>query len=224
MRRLVGTAMRSFVHGLLALLPLLVTAYLLLLLFRFVGRLIDDALLLLPPELRGIPLVVIGTQVAAALVLFAVVAVFGAVARTVFGRAAVGSVDRLFAGIPVLNSVYSATRQVVDIFTGRRDRFFSSPILVEYPSTGIWAVAFATGAVGPELSPEPEHEYITVFIPTTPNPTSGVLAMVSKERVKPLPMTVEAAMKLILTGGVVKEIGGGRARPVRDGLAVDPSV
>jgi uncharacterized membrane protein len=204
MRRLARVTLSSFIQGLLVLLPLLVTIYLVIFLYRLVNNIVDDALLLLPIELRGIPLVEIGTKGLAAGVLFVLIAAMGLVARTMFGRAAVGSMDRFFRSIPVLATVYTSTRQVVDVLGGRRERFFTHPILVEYPADGIWAVAFNTGPLGPALSPEPGQEHLTVFIPTTPNPTSGVFAIVPHSRIRPLNLSVEDAMKLILTGGVIK--------------------
>jgi len=193
-----------FIQGILALLPLLVTVYLVIFLSRIVNVIVDDALLFLPVELRGIPLLVIGTKVVAALVLFTAVAVLGVGARTMIGRAALASMDRFFMGIPGLATVYTSTRQVVDVLGGRRDRFFTHPVLVEYPSSGIFAVAFNTGVVSSRAIPDAVEEHMTVFIPTTPNPTSGVLAVVPRSRVRPLGLSVEDAMKLILTGGVIK--------------------
>lgn len=119
-------------------------------------------------------------------------------------RAAAAFIQGLVALLPLLAPVYRATRQVADVVAGPRDRFFSRPVLVEYPSEGIWAVAFNTGAVDPDLAPETGSAYVTVFIPTTPNPTSGFLAFVPTARVRPLRLSVEEAMKLVLTGGVVK--------------------
>jgi uncharacterized membrane protein len=191
-------------QGLLVLLPLLVTIYLVLFLFRLVNIIVDDVLLLLPVELRGVPLVVVATKGLAAGLLFGLITAMGMVARTMFGRAAVASMDRFFTSIPVLAKVYTSTRQVVDVIGGRRERFFTHPILVEYPSNGIWAVAFNTGPLSSRISPDPEQEHLTLFIPTTPNPTSGVLAIVPRSRVRALNLSVEDAMKLILTGGVVK--------------------
>lgn len=195
---------RSFIQGLLALLPLIVTAWLALIGLRFVGRLVDDARLLLPASWRGVPIIMVATDVVVAVALFLLIAAFGWLARTVMGRAVVAGLDRIFTSIPGLAPVYRATRQVVEVVGGRRERFFTQPVWVEYPSQGIWAVAFETGPVPPSLSPEPAVPHVTVFIPTTPNPTSGFLAVVPAHRVRRLELPVEVAMKMVLTGGVVK--------------------
>ena len=204
MRALARKLVSSFVQGLLALLPLLVSLYLGVILVKFVGRIIDDALILLPRDMRDVPLWIFLTEAGVVVAFFVLVAALGSVVRTMFGRTVVRGLDRTFAGIPVLAPVYRATRQVVDVVSGRPQRFFTRPVLVEYPSGGIWSVAFHTGPAPAALSPDPSEEYVTVFIPTTPNPTSGWLAVVPARQVRALAMSVEDAMKLVLTGGVVK--------------------
>lgn len=204
MRSVVRRVARAFMQGLVALLPLLVTVWLVATGVRLVERLVDDLLFVLPPSLQGIPWVVVATEVVVVLLVVGAIAVLGMLVRTVLGRAAMAWVDRFVTSIPLLAPVYRATRQVADVVAGPRDRFFTRPVLVEYPSDGIWAVAFHTGAVDPSLAPDAGTDLVTVFIPTTPNPTSGFLAFVPASRVRPLRLSVEDAMKLVLTGGVVK--------------------
>ncbi len=204
MRALIRRTVSLFVQGLLALLPLLVTVYLALFLVGAVRRLIDDAIVLLPREARGVPLLVALTELAVVVVLFLLIAGLGALARTVIGRALVGGLDRFFSAIPGLAPVYRATRQVVDVLGGRQQRFFTRPVLVEYPSAGVWAVAFHTGEAPATMTPDRPERHVTVFIPSTPNPTTGWLAVVPESRLRPVGMSVEDAMKVILTGGVVK--------------------
>lgn len=204
MRVVVRRTVSLFIQGLLALLPLLVTVYLCLLLIRFGRRLIDDAVLLLPPEAREVPLLVVLTEIAVVAALFLLITALGALARTVAGRTMVRGLDRFFTAIPGLAPVYRATRQVVDVLGGGQQRFFTRPVLVEYPSTGVWAVAFHTGDAPTAIRPGGDGPFVTVFIPSTPNPTTGWLAVVQVSRIRPLDLSVEDAMKIILTGGVVK--------------------
>jgi len=194
----------AFVRGLVALLPLLVTVWLLAFGVRMVSRLVDDVVFVLPAEAQGLPWLVAATQGLVIVLVVAAIALFGVVIRTVLGRAAVTWLDRFVTSLPLLAPVYRATRQVADVVAAPRDRFFTRPVLVQYPSDGVWAVAFDTGPVDPALAPEAGVEHVSVFIPTTPNPTSGFLALVPRSRVRPLPLSVEDAMKLVLTGGVVK--------------------
>jgi uncharacterized membrane protein len=161
-------------------------------------------LVLVPYEYRGEIWVTLAVEIVAALALILTIAIFGLAIRTIVGKTLLKAIDTLFDRIPGLNTVYLATRQVLEFFLARKNRFFTEPVLIEYPSRGIWALAFNTGEAPVTLTGDNSGKYFSVFIPTTPNPTSGFLAVVSAERMRTVDMTVEEAIKLILTGGIVK--------------------
>lgn len=205
MNKMLKKGITYFAQGLLALLPLIVTIYIVAFIFRIIERIVDNALIFIPRDFRDIPAVFISVEIITAVLMFFSIAIFGLMVRTLLGKALVSKMDSIFLSIPVLKSVYKATRQAVNMLGSKKDRLFNRPVLVEYPSPGIWVVAFNTGSVKEALTGyEPEKRY-TVFIPTTPNPTSGFLAIVPEEKIKPLNVSVEDAMKLVLTGGIVKE-------------------
>jgi uncharacterized membrane protein len=130
---------------------------------------------------------------------------FGLFVRTVFGRVLLSITDSCFMHIPGLRPIYKAVRQVIGSFSTSKKSFFSNPVLVEYPSKGIWTIGFNTGEVPADFKPFAEEVRFSVFIPTTPNPTSGFLMIVTESQIRPLNMKTDRAMQFLLTGGVVKE-------------------
>ena len=145
-------------------------------------------------------------QVAVAVVVvFAAVMFFGIVIRTVIGSALLRWVDGLFKNVPGLSTIYFSTKQVVDIVRPGKKQFFTHPVMVEYPSSDIWAIGFNTGELKSNgFSNADMKKRYTVFIPTTPNPTSGFLAVLPEDKIYKLDVSAEDAVKMILTGGIIK--------------------
>ena len=139
----------------------------------------------------------------ATLIVVALVTVLGYVSRTVltvyFGRTA----ERLINNIPGVGAVYRTVKQIVDTFSAQNRNIFEKVVLVEYPSPGTFVIGFLTNRANGEIQLRTSAEMWTVFIPTTPNPTSGFLLFYPKERVTELDMSVGDAMKLIISGGTV---------------------
>ncbi len=129
----------------------------------------------------------------------------GWIGKGLIGRSFIGIGERLVDRTPVVRSIYNAVKQIAETVFSQRDTSFDKACLVEYPRRGIWAIAFistnAKGEIDTKLSDgEP---VVTVFLPTTPNPTSGFLLFLPKHDVKPLDMTVEDAAKLVISAGLV---------------------
>lgn len=205
MKKTVKRIMTYFLQGLLALMPLLITVFLVLALFGFVERRVQYFVFLIPEEYRNVKLIAILTEFTAAIVLFILIVVFGVVIKTLWGKVIVKKIDQLLSSIPGISGIYKASRQVIDLLTMEKDPTLMKPVLVEYPSQGIWTIGFNTGEAHGELHPGTEGRYFTVFIPTTPNPTSGFLMIFHESRIKPLTMSMENALKTVLTGGMVKQ-------------------
>lgn len=204
-----------FIQGFLSLLPLMVTIYIAMLFFAFIERVLDNVLVLLPAPYRQMRWAVLATEGAAIVVFVVAITMFGFVVRTLIGRSLVKLMDGIFDSLPGLSVIYRTTKQVVELLSPRRESFFTRPVLVQYPSPGRWALGFDTGQVGRAMQPPgtPERHF-TVFIPTTPNPTSGVMAVVPEQDIRPLHIGVEEAVKMVLTGGVVKTGQAGSLAPV----------
>ena len=131
--------------------------------------------------------------------------VVGWVGKGLIGRSFLGIGERLVDRMPVVRSIYNAVKQIAETVFSQRDTSFDKACLVEYPRRGIWAIAFistnAKGEIDAKISDgEP---VVTVFLPTTPNPTSGFLLFLPQSDVKPLDMTVEDAAKLVISAGLV---------------------
>ncbi len=203
-----------FITGLLVWLPLAITVWVLLWL---VGML-DGVFLLvlgaadsvipgmhaLAEKLRGVPglgVILVG------------IAVFftGVFVTNMFGQWWVRQWDRLFQRIPVVRSIYTAVKQVADTLFSGSGKAFSKALLIQYPRQGAWTIAFLTGSPGGEVAKHLVGEYVSVYVPTTPNPTSGFFLMVPRQDVVELAMSVDDALKYIISMGVV--VPGGPSDP-----------
>jgi len=134
--------------------------------------------------------------------LVAVVYLLGLFGGNVIGKQVLGLFDRLLKSIPVVRAIYSSTRQFLDTFA-KEGSAFSKVVLVEYPRQGTWTLALLSGDTKGEVIHCLERELVSVFIPTTPNPTSGWLLFVPKSDVIELSMSVDDGFKMILSGGVL---------------------
>ncbi len=190
------TLRRAFLTGLLVLAPLGLTAWVFWWLFRTIDDLMRPVLLrtpglaeLLPPEgLKGLGFV-------AAVIVVVLVGLF---ANNLLGRAFFGGLDRLIARIPWIKAIYGASKEIAGVVFSERGRAFRKVVLFEYPRAGLYSVGFVTLE-----EDEADVPVVHVFLPTTPNPTSGYFLMVPREDAIPLPISVEEGLKLIVSGGAV---------------------
>jgi len=190
---------KYFLAGLLALIPLFLTWWVLLSLMRFS----DHILQLIPRPYR--PEELFGHRIPGLGLILSLIMVFviGALAANVIGRSLMNYGERVLKNIPLLRWFYFSTKQLLEtIFLKGQDSFRRS-ILLEYPRKGIYSLGFVTGeAKGPMDSNVPGRAF-TVFVPTTPNPTSGYLVIVPEGEVIPIPWTVDEAFRFIISAGVL---------------------
>ena len=139
--------------------------------------------------------------VAATIVLF----VTGVFAANVLGRRILGAWDSLLGRIPVVKSIYSSVKKVSESLLSDSSRSFKTPVLVPFPQPGIWTIAFVSGHIPDKLkgSLPQDDDYISVYVPTTPNPTGGYYIMVKKSDVRELNMSVDQALKYVISLGMV---------------------
>ena len=139
--------------------------------------------------------------VAATVVLF----VTGVFAANVLGRRILGAWDSLLGRIPVVKSIYSSVKKVSESLLSDSSRSFKTPVLVPFPQPGIWTIAFVSGYIPDKLkgSLPQDDDYISVYVPTTPNPTGGYYIMVKKSDVRELDMSVDQALKYVISLGMV---------------------
>ncbi len=190
---------RYFVTGLLIWVPLAITAWVLSLI---VGTL-DKTLQLLPSAFH--PKNSVGIDIPGAGVLLTLLIIFitGVLAANFIGQRLVRWWELLLARIPVVNSIYNSVKQVSDTLFSSSGNAFRKALLVQYPRQGSWTIAFLTGNPGGDVINHLKGDYVSVYVPTTPNPTSGFFLMMPKEDVIELDMSVDEALKYIISMGVV---------------------
>lgn len=194
-----GIMKKYLITGLLVWIPLAITAWVL----QLVVSTLDRSLLLLPANWR--PLHLLGVEVwgVGALVTLLVVLATGVVASNFFGQRLVLLWENVLSRIPVVKSIYSSVKQVSDTLLGPGGQAFRKALLVEYPRKGSWTIAFQTGVPGGEILAHIPEDCVSVYVPTTPNPTSGFFLILPKTDVLELGMSVDSALKYIISMGVV---------------------
>lgn len=137
------------------------------------------------------------------LVLVIVITLIGAFAAGLVGRWVVGVGERLLNQMPIVRSLYKLTKQIFQTVLQNQSNAFRQAVLIQYPRKDIWAIAFVTAETEGEITDLLNRETLSVFLPTTPNPTSGFLLFVPREDVRVLDMPVEDAVKLVISAGIV---------------------
>jgi uncharacterized membrane protein len=190
---------KYFITGLLVLVPLVITLWVLNLI---IGTL-DQSLLLLPPQWR--PELLLGFNLPGVGTILTLVIIFitGVVTRNFVGNRLLMLWELLLKRIPVVNSIYSSVKQVSDTLFSSSGNAFRKALLVQYPREGVWTIAFQTGVPGGDVKNHLSGDYVSVYVPTTPNPTSGFFLMLKKEDTIELNMSVDEALKYIVSMGVV---------------------
>lgn len=190
---------RYFLTGLLIWVPLVITAWVL----STIINTLDQSLQLLPEALHPKNLFGFSIPGAGALLTLVMILLTGLLAANFIGQKLVGWWDKLLSRIPVVNSVYKAVKQVSDTLFAPNGNAFRKALLVQYPREGAWTIAFLTGTPGGDIRNHLHGEFVSVYVPTTPNPTSGFFLMMPKADVVELDMSVDEALKYIISMGVV---------------------
>ncbi|MYM72527.1 DUF502 domain-containing protein [Duganella sp. FT109W] len=190
---------KYFITGLLILVPLAITAWVL----NLVISTMDQSLLFVPE--RWQPRTLVGFDIPGLGTLLTIVIVFltGLLTNNLVGNYVVRLWEKLLTRIPVVSSLYSSVKQVSDTLFSSSGNAFRKAVLIPYPHQNSWTIAFLTGTPGGDVKNHLVGEYVSVYIPTTPNPTSGFFLMMAKKDVVELDMSVDAALKYIVSMGVV---------------------
>jgi uncharacterized membrane protein len=137
------------------------------------------------------------------LVLVATMLLTGVFVTNIFGQWAVRQWDKLMGKIPIVKSIYNSVKQVSDTLFSSNGNAFREAVLVQYPRAGSWTIAFVTGKPGGEVAAHLDGDHVSVYVPTTPNPTSGFFLIMPRADVRPLNMSVDEALKYVISMGVV---------------------
>jgi uncharacterized membrane protein len=190
---------KYFVTGLLILVPLAITIWVL----NLIISTMDQSLLLLPERWR--PEAVIGFHIPGLGTILTLLFIFltGLATRNFIGKRIVWLWEGMLTRIPVVRSIYSSVKQVSDTLFSSSGNAFRKALLVQYPRQGSWTIAFLTGVPGGDVRNHLKGDYVSIYIPTTPNPTSGFFLMVPRADTIELDMNVDEALKYIVSMGVV---------------------
>ncbi len=198
------TLRNAFFSGLILVAPLGLTVFVFGKIIVFVGGAFKPLFFVfVPNSLRDRPSLDIVWDILATLIVMVLVTFLGFASRYVFGKYFFKIGHRFIQSIPGVSGVYNTVRQIVNTFSSQSRHLFNKVVLVEFPRKGCWTIGFLTNTAQGEAQSKTETEVWTVFVPTTPNPTSGFLLMLPRSDAVELDMTVGDGMKMIISGGAV---------------------
>ena len=195
-----------FYEGLVFFVPAALTVWVFYSIFGILYRFIATGAAFIPPTFyREYPWVRNALEAGIFITMVLVVFITGIIAETLVGRYLLKKFDSILRNIPVVNFLYDIIKQVFDVLFMKSEKLLSHPVLVPFPHEGKLAIGFMTGTAEPELSVGQTEEYVKVYIPTVPFPTTGFLMVFPKSSVIEGTLTVEEALRLILSGGILDE-------------------
>ncbi|HDQ00226.1 MAG TPA: DUF502 domain-containing protein [bacterium] len=192
-----------FLTGLVALSPIVLTIFIIWKLFFAIDGLLQGfiskhVLTTLGLEVADKPMTGLGFISVILLIL-----VTGFLARNYVGKKVLSIGDAIVSRIPIINRIYNAIQQISQAFLSEKTEVFEKAVLIEYPRKGIYSIGFFTQDTKGEVQDKLNTDVVSVFLPTTPNPTSGYLLFVPKAEIVPLEMSIEEALKLVISGGAI---------------------
>jgi uncharacterized membrane protein len=189
---------KTFLAGLLIFVPLAVTVYVLLAVFNLLDGILRPLIKLLIGRYHGSELYIPGISF---LVLIVSITLLGAFARFTLGAKMVDTFENMVMKVPIVKGLYSTVKYASSALISNQTTGFMGVVLVEYPRKGIYAIGLTTAVGLKEIQEKTKENMINVFIPTSPNPTSGFLLMVPEDEVIKLDMTIDDGLKLVVSGG-----------------------
>jgi uncharacterized membrane protein len=199
---------KYFITGLLIWIPLVITIWVL----KLVVDMLDQTLLLLPPALRTESWLGMHVPGMGVLLTLLIVVLTGVVTANLIGQRLVHFWHEILHRIPVVSSIYSSVKQVSDTLFSSSGEAFRKALLVQWPREGMWTIAFLTGVPGGDVTRHLQGDYVSVYVPTTPNPTGGYFVMMLRKDVIELDMSVDTALKYVISMGVASPNGNGRRK------------
>jgi uncharacterized membrane protein len=193
---------KYFITGLLVWLPLAITLWML----HFIISSLDQTVLLLPADWQPQKLIGFSVPGLGLLLTLVVVCLTGMIATNIIGQSVLRFWEALLRRIPVVKSIYPSIKQVADALLSSNAKAFRKAVLIEYPTPGVWTIAFVTGSPSDEVAACLGEDYLAVYVPTTPNPTSGFFLLLPRTKVVELDMRVDQALKYVISMGVVPPI------------------
>jgi len=194
---------KYLITGLLIWIPLVITLWVL----KLIVDVLDQTLLLLPREFQTENWLGLHVPGMGAVMTLVILFVTGLLTTNLIGARLVNFWHDILHRIPVVNSIYSSVKQISDTLFSSSGQAFRKALLVQWPHAGMWTIAFLTGRPGGEVAKNLPGEFVSVYVPTTPNPTGGYFVLVARKDVIELDMSVDEALKYIISMGVVPPNG-----------------
>ena len=189
-----------FLTGIAVTAPIGITIYISIIFINFIDRNVKDLVPVKYNPDNYLPFNIPGTGLIVAIFSLIIIGFFTA---SFFGKFFVGIGEKIINRLPVFRSIYNALKQVFQTVLGSSSKAFREVALIQYPRKGIWAVAFITAETSGEIAIKLKRKFVNVFLPTTPNPTSGFLLVVPEKDLIKLNMNIEQGMKLVISGGII---------------------
>lgn len=194
----------AFITGLLILLPLGVTVFIISIILDRIGNPASELFFrFIDQNIRELPAVVIPLQLLSLIIVFLIITALGYFSRIFIGQLLLKFFERILTRLPLVSLVYNTVKQLVDTFSQQQKAVFQEVVMIEYPRKGIYAIGFLTNQAKGEVQSLNGENLVNVFVPTTPNPTSGFLLMLPRKEVIPMQMSIGDGMKTIISGGAV---------------------
>ena len=183
----------NFFKGIIISAPIIITLYIAWGLIKFFDKKASPLLGTFPFEIPGFGLINV----------FIFFAIIGFITTGLLGRIFSSFIEKVLSRMPVLRNIYSGLKQLFEAILAKKSNSFREVVLLEYPREGIWAMGFLTGNTKGEVNRKTKNQMVNIFLPTTPNPTSGFLLFVPKKDILRLTMTVEEGIKMIISAGML---------------------
>ena len=214
---------KHFITGLAVVLPLVLTLVIIQYLFKAADSWIAGPIYSVLPFRVDKNIAVFSIKVLILIALLLAIYLVGWATQILIVKQILKFGEDLLDRVPMVNRVYSTMKEMATAFMGDRKDLFRTAVLIEYPRKGIYSIAFVTGTSHRRISEKMAKDFVSVFVPTTPNPTSGMLLFVPREEIVELAMTVEEAIKLVISGGTVASITHVQAKIPPPGSADNPA-
>ena len=193
---------KYFLTGLVIILPFFLTIYIIWIVFKIVGRFFTPAITKIFETYVAIRIPSFAIILISAVVTLFLIWVIGILASNFIGKKFITFAENLLLRVPMARGIYDSIRKLINVFFVNKSSF-KRVVLIEWPRKGVYSIAFITSDAMGEVQEKTKEEVVNVFMPTTPNPTTGFLVLVPKQDIIPLDMSVDDAIKLIISGGIV---------------------
>ncbi|MDR2776438.1 MAG: DUF502 domain-containing protein [Puniceicoccales bacterium] len=195
---------KSFITGIVLILPIGITLFFIDLMLRYIGAPASRVLFCwMNASVRNTSTMYFVINAVSICLVIIIIVFVGFLSKLFLGKMIIGLTEKLINHVPLINTVYKTVKQVINTFGANQGAAFSKTVLIEYPKEGSYAVGFLSSKFEGEVSDKIGEPVVSVFVPTTPNPTSGFLLVIPKRNVTELKMSVTDGMKLIISGGIV---------------------